>query len=247
MARQIWAELRNSEGGGDHARHLREPAGTIGRHTVAKSMLALGVVAPIYYIVICEMVGAMKYPGYDPIARPVSELTATYAPTRPILVPLLVIFDLLIIPFWIGVWRAAQANRALRVTADLMLGFRALALLAFPFPMVADEVLGANTIHTIIWGVITPLLMLAGIGASAMAFGKRFRLYTILTLVALIALSVLTGIQAAQVNAGEPARWFGITERALIGVWLQWVTALAIVLLRAPGERLDDDLSGGSP
>ena len=22
---------------------------------------------------------------------------------------------------------------------------------------------------------------------------------------------------------GEPARWFGVTERALIGVWLPWV------------------------
>jgi hypothetical protein len=196
-------------------------------------MLALGVLAPIYLVVVYEMVVAGLYPGYDPISRPVSELTATYAPTRPVLVPLLVIFDLLITPFWIGVWRAAGANRALRLTSGLMLGFRALALLAFPFPMVADEVLGANTIHTIIWGVLTPLLMLAGIGASAAAFGRTFRLYTILTLVALVAFSVLTGVQAAQANAGEPARWFGVTERALIGVWLQWVVVLAIALLRA--------------
>ena len=113
-----------------------------------------------------------------------------------------------------------------------MLGFAALGLLAFPFPMVADEVLGANTIHTIIWGVLTPLLMLAGIGASAAAFGKAFRLYAILTLVALVAFSALAGIQAAQVTAGEPVRWFGVTERALIGVWLQWVAVLAIALLR---------------
>jgi hypothetical protein len=207
--------------------------GFIGRHpTVLQMLLALGVVAPIYYAVVNEVVGALRYPGYDPIARPVSELTATYAPTRPILVPLLVIFDLLIIPFWIAVWRAAPANRALRLTSGLMLAFRALALLAFPFPMVADEVLGANTIHTVIWGVLTPLLMLAGIGASAAAFGKRFRVYAILTLVVLVAFSGLAGVQAAQVTAGEPVRWFGITERALIGIWLQWVAVLAIVLLR---------------
>jgi hypothetical protein len=208
--------------------------GFIGRHPIVlKILLALGVLAPIYYVVINDVVAASLYPGYNPVSRPVSELTATYAPTRPVLVPLLVIFDLLIIPFWIGVWRAAGANRALRLTSGLMLGFRALALLAFPLPMVADEVLGANTIHTIIWGVITPLLMLAGIGASAAAFGKTFRLYTILTLVALVAFSVLTGIQATAANAGEPVRWFGVAERALIGVWLQWVAVLALVLLRA--------------
>jgi hypothetical protein len=208
-----------------------ERSGFIGSHLmVPKTLLAFGVLAPIYYIVVNDLVAASLYPGYDRIARPVSELSATYAPTRPVLVPLLVIFDLLIIPFWIGVWRAAGANRALRLTSGLMLAFRVLALLAFPFPMRADEVLGVNTIHTIIWGVLTPLLMLAGIGASAVAFGKTFRLYAILTLVALVALSVHTGLQAAQVNAGESVRWFGITERALIGVWLQWVAGLAFAL-----------------
>ena len=221
------------------------PAFTEGHPGVPKLLLALGVLAPIYYVVVNDVVAASLYPGYDPISQPVSELTATYAPTRPVLVPLLVVFDLLIIPFWIGVWRAARANRALRLTSGFMLGFRALALLSFPFPMVADEVLGANTIHTIIWGVLTPPLMLAGIGASAAAFGKAFRLYAILTLMALVVFSVFTGIQAAQVNAGEAGRWFGLTERALIGVWLQWVAVLALVLLRA--QRSDPPRQPGKP
>lgn len=209
-------------------------SGFIDRHPVVlKTVLLLGVLTPIYYVVVNDVVAATLYPGYDRISRPVSELTATYAPTRPILVPLLVIFDLLIIPFWLGVWRAAQGNRALRLTSGLMLAFRVLAVLAFPFPMVADEVLGANTIHTVIWGVFTPLLMLASIGASAWAFGRAFRLYAILTLVALVGFSAWAGIGAAQVNAGEIVLWFGVTERALIGVWLQWVAVLAIVLIRA--------------
>jgi hypothetical protein len=196
-------------------------------------LLACGIVAPVFYIVMNDVVAASLYPGYDRIARPVSELSATYAPSRSVLVPLGVVFELLMIAFWIGVWRAARNNRGLRITTGLMLAFAALGLLAFPFPMRTDEVLGANTIHTIIWGVITPLLMLAGIGASATAFGKTFRVYALLTLIALVASSVLTGILAGQVNAGGTAPWFGIPERAIQGVWLQWVAALAIVLLRA--------------
>jgi hypothetical protein len=148
-----------------------------------------------------------------------------------------IIFELLMIAFWIGVWRSAPHNRALRLTSGLMLGFAVLGLLAFPFPMTTDEVLGANTIHTIIWGVIAPLLMLTGIGISAAAFGNAFRSYAILTLVALVALSIATGVQAAQVNAGETVRWFGITERALMGVWLLWVAAVAITLLRPSGKE----------
>jgi hypothetical protein len=206
----------------------------LGRHpTILKGLLALGVLAPIYYVVINDVVAASLYPGYDRIARPVSELSATYAPSRAVLVPLQVLFEVLMIGFWIGVWRTARSNRALRLTSGIMLGFVALGLLAFPFPMVEDKVLGANTIHTIIWGVITPLLMLAGIGASAAAFGRAFRTYALLTLAALVATSVLTGILAAQVNAGGTAPWFGILERAIQGVWLQWVAVLAIALLRA--------------
>ncbi len=208
--------------------------GLVGRHPKVQTiLLACGIVAALFHIVMDDVIAAALYPGYDRISRPVSELSATYAPSRPILIPLGIIFELLLIAFWIGVWRAAQGNRSLRLTSGLMLGFAALGLLAFPFPMVSDEVLGANTMHTIIWGMITPLLMLAGIGASAAAFGKVFRVYAILTLLALVAFSVLTGIQAAQVNAGETVRWFGVTERALIGTWLQWVVVLALTLLRA--------------
>jgi hypothetical protein len=226
----------------DEAGHPAESTRRAGLLFTDRILLVCGVLAPVFYVVANDVVAASRYPGYDRIARPVSELSATYAPSRPVLVPLGVIFELLMIAFWIGVWRAAPANRALRITAVIMLGFAALGLLAFPFPMVADEVWGANTIHTIIWGVITPLLMLAGIGASAAAFGRAFRLYAILTLVALAAFTVLAGIQAAQVTAGESVRWFGITERALIAPWLLWVAVLAIALLRAHGTRPEDAL-----
>lgn len=205
---------------------------------IRKILLVCGVLAPLYYVIINDVVAAMRFEGYDRVARPVSELSATYAPTRPLLVPLGIIFEALMIAFWIGVWQSAPHNRALRVTTGLMLGFAALGLLAFPFPMAADdEVLGANTIHTIIWGVITPLLMLAGIGVSAAAFGKSFRLYAVLTLMALVAFSIVSGIQAAQVQAGQTILWFGVTERALIGAWLLWVEVLAIVLLRRQAQK----------
>jgi hypothetical protein len=229
----------------DEAGHPAESTQRAGLLFTDRILLVCGVLAPVFYVVANDVVAAGLYPGYDRIARPVSELSATYAPSRPVLVSLGVIFELLMIAFWIGAWRAAPATRVMRITAVIMLGFAVLGLLAFPFPKVADEVWGANTVHTIIWGVITPLLMLAGIGASAAAFGRAFRLYAILTLVALAAFSVLAGIQAAQVTDGEAVRWFGITERALIAPWLLWVAVLATVLLRAHETRPEDELDSG--
>jgi Protein of unknown function (DUF998) len=196
------------------------------RSRLGKAVLAFGVLAPIYYIVINDVIAASLYPGYDRIARPVSELSATYAPSRSVLVPLDILYVLLMIAFWIGVWRVARSNRALRLTAGLMLGSTILGLGLFAFPMKTTEMLGANLVHTVIFGVINPLLMLVAIGASAAAFGKRFRLYAILSVLALAGFSAL-------VAAGGSAPWFGLLERAVIGVSLVWVAVLSITLLRA--------------
>jgi hypothetical protein len=200
---------------------------------VRKALLACGIAAPVLYVVGSDAIAASLYPGYDRIARTVSELSATFAPSRPFLVPLLVMFQLLMAAFGVGVWASAGENRALRIVSGLVLGFAVLGLVATPFPMTTKEFLGANTIHTVIWGVITPLIQFPAIGVSAAAFGKAFRLYAILTLVVLAAVSVLAGIQAVQANAGGSLGRFGMTERALIGVWFQWVAVFAIALLRA--------------
>jgi hypothetical protein len=180
-------------------------------------------VSPLFYIVANDVIAAAKYLGYGRLTRPVGGLSETYAPSRPVLISLRILFELLMISFWIGLWRAAPHNRALRVTTVLMIGVAALGLLAFPFPMVADQVPVANTMRTIIWGVVTPLLMLADMGVSAAVFGKRFHFFVIPTMVALVTCS-----------AGETALWFGVAERALIGVWLLQVAVLATTLLRAP-------------
>ena len=50
---------------------------SIGRHPLVQQvLLALGVLAPIYYVVVSDVVAATRYPGYDRLARPVSELSA---------------------------------------------------------------------------------------------------------------------------------------------------------------------------
>src|SRR5689334_1972418 len=109
-------------------------AGALWPTQIQTALLSCGIVAPVLHIVMDDVIAAALYPGYDRIARPVSELSATYAPSRFVLIPLGILFELLIIAFWIGVWRADPANRALRLTAGLMLGFSALGLLAYPFP-----------------------------------------------------------------------------------------------------------------
>ena len=87
-----------------------------------------------------------------------------------------------------------------------------------------------DTMH-IVLAIVTVLLMLLAIGFGTAAFGKRFRLYSILTIVILCAFGALTFRDAPRITANLPTPWIGLWERINIGVFLLWVAVLAIALL----------------
>src|SRR5215203_1953205 len=109
--------------------------------------------------------------------------------------------------------------------------------LAWP-PMHLREVLAAgggtltDTMH-IVFAMVTVVLMLLAMGFGAVAFGNRFRLYSIATMVILLACGALTVPDAANIQANLPTPWVGVWERINIGVFLLWVIVLATRLLSA--------------
>ena len=64
------------------------------------------------------------------------------------------------------------------------------------------------------------------------AFGRPFRLYSIVTLVILATFGALTFRDAPGMAANLPTPWIGVWERINLGVFLLWVVVLAIALLR---------------
>jgi uncharacterized membrane protein YdjX (TVP38/TMEM64 family) len=88
-----------------------------------------------------------------------------------------------------------------------------------------------DIVHATVTGALV-LSIMAVIVLVATAFGKRFRLYSIATLVAMVVGGVLTAMQASQLAAGEPTPWMGITERINMGAFLLWVVVLAAALWR---------------
>jgi hypothetical protein len=72
---------------------------------------------------------------------------------------------------------------------------------------------------------------------SARAFGKRFRLYSIASIVVLVAFGAMTFRDAPRVQANLPTPWIGLWERINIGVFLLWVVVLATVLMRGGSDR----------
>jgi hypothetical protein len=234
------------------ARHLRgirrRSSAAFGRDHVSheatrKTLLFCGLASSLLY---AAMIWAIRYEGYSPISQVPSELTAIGAPTQALWARLGWIYTLLITAFGVGVWRSASENRAVRIVGGLILAYGSLGLL-WPFaPMHQREVLAAgggtpsDTLHQVL-AALTVFLMFLAIGFGAAAFGKRFHLYSIVTIVVLLLFGGLTFLEAPRLHMNLPTPWIGLWERINISVFLLWGVVLAVVLwrpVRAQGETL---------
>jgi uncharacterized protein DUF998 len=224
------------------ARHLRgiqrrsvaAAAHDVRHESWRKALLMCGIASSVLYAV---MIWAIRYEGYNALSQVPSELTAIGAPTRTLWAQLGWIYTGLATAFGFGLWKFGARNRAVRIVGGLILAYASLGLL-WPFAaMHQREVLAvgggtfSDTMHVALGG-LTVLLMFLAIGVGATALGKRFRLYSIGTVVVLLTFGVLTFIEAPRLQANLPTPWIGLFERINISVFLLWLVVLAAVLWR---------------
>jgi hypothetical protein len=74
--------------------------------------------------------------------------------------------------------------------------------------------------------------MLTVMGLAAAALGKRFRFYTIATVVLWLVFGTLTFLDSPEVASGDPTPWIGVWERINIGAYMFWLVLFALVLLQ---------------
>ena len=195
--------------------------------------LVCGIAASVLY---AAMIWVIRYDGYSPISQTVSELSAWGVSTRSLWMVLGTIYEALTIAFALGVWASAGEKRSPRIAGGLLFAYGLLGV-AWPFAaMHQRQVLAAggetvaDTAHLILTGM-TVALMFAAMAFGAAAFGMWFRIYSIATIVILLAFGALTSANASRVAANLPTPWAGLWERINIGVFLLWVVVLAIVLM----------------
>jgi hypothetical protein len=200
-----------------------------------KILLVCGILSSLLYAAM-NVIAPILYEGYNSAAQTVSELSAIGAPTRPLWILLGIPYALLATAFGLGVWLSAGRNRPLRVVGGLLVAHGVISVFWPPMHMRGTEFTLTDTMH-VVFGIATVFLILLTVGFGAAAFGKRFRLYSIATLAILVVSGALTGLDSPRIAANLPTPWVGIWERINIGVFLLWVVALAITLLRAPVEQ----------
>jgi len=201
----------------------------------SRFLLYCGVIASLLYVAM-NIFTPFLYEGYDWVTQTVSELSAVDAPTRPLWLPLGIAYTLLVVAFGWGVLKSAGKKKTLRIVGILLIS-HGLAGLAWS-PMHQREVLAAgggtftDTWH-IIMSVITVLLMFLSIGFGAAAFGKRFRLYSIATILVFIVFGILTFLESPHLGKDLPTPFIGLWERINIAAYMIWMMVFASVLLRA--------------
>jgi hypothetical protein len=205
------------------------PAGE-GRATLRMALLACGIAAPLLYAAMLVFV-PLGWPSYSSASQTVSELSAIGAPTRPIWVPLGLVYTLLVAAFGWGVWTSAGGSRGQRVLGALWIASGVFGLFWPPMHLRGAEPTLTDTLH-IVWTAASGLLTLIAMGVAARVSGKRFRVYSILSIVALLATGAITSLDAPKVPANLPTPWMGVWERINIAVWMLWLALLAIALLR---------------
>jgi hypothetical protein len=201
-----------------------------------KALLLCGVLSSLLYVG-ADILGAMVWEDYSYTSQTISELSAIGAPTRPLVAPAFFAYGVLVIPFGVGVWRSAGQKRALGVVGGLLVGFGAICLTGPFTPMHQREVLATgggtltDTLHKF-GAMMDVLFILLIIGFGANAFGKRFRLYSIGTMLVLVVFGALAGLDAPRIEANLPTPWTGVTERISVYSSMLWFAVLAIALLR---------------
>jgi uncharacterized protein DUF998 len=226
----------------EHGVAITSPAGTPKAATTSNRrarlegvLLACGIGAPLLYVAMLVLV-PMRWEAYSAASQTVSELSAIGAPTRPLWVSLGLLYTLLIAAFGWGIWASARGNARLHVVGGLLFVCGVLGLFWPPMHLRGAEVTLTDTLH-IVWTMVSGLLTLLAMGFVAAAFDKRFRRYSIATMVLLLAFGAVSSVDAPRIQANLPTPWIGVWERIDIGVWMLWLLVLAVVLLHRQSER----------
>jgi hypothetical protein len=205
-----------------------------------KGLLICGIISSILYA-ISDMLASLLWKEYSFTAQTVSELIAIDAPTRPLVVILFTIYALLIYTFAAGVWLSAGQKRVLRIAAFLIAGKEVLGLavtLIFPIHLRGVEGNISDILHGVLTAVGVFLCMFPAMCLGAAAFGMKFRLYSIVTMLLFIPFGVLAGMNQPEYVANLPTPFMGVWERINIYAYMVWIVVFAKLMLRQARKKM---------
>ena len=201
---------------------------------MSRLLLICGILAAPLFILTDIGAAVWLYPGYSYTAQQVSELSAIGAPSRDFWMLMSYPYFALTLGFAAGLWRAAVRSWPLRVCAVLV-GLFALNSFLWgylaPMHMRGTTFTDTDTLH-LVFAVSAVVLIVAIIGFGAAAMGTRFRVFSGIVVLLILAAGGVVSTSIEAIAANQPTPWMGLLERVSVYGPLLWMAGLAVVLLR---------------
>lgn len=203
-----------------------------------KTLLTCGLLSSILYVG-TDLLACWWYPGYSAADQNYSELLATGAPTRPYMLAVSVVYNLLVAAFGAGVWKVASPKRTAHITGVMMVIYAIVSMVTpaiFQMDMRGAEATPMGSLHPHMTALMS-LFILLSIVFGGFLLGKSFRFYSFATIAILIVFGLLTSAQVPRMEAGQATPWMGFTERINIYATMLWFALLSIALVRMQKEH----------
>jgi hypothetical protein len=80
--------------------------------------------------------------------------------------------------------------------------------------------------------VVAVVLMVMFMTIGSTVFGRGFRIFSILTIAAMLVAGAVVGMQVPAIAQGLPTPWMGLVERVSVYAPSLWIAGLALMLMR---------------
>ena len=194
----------------------------------------LGVAAVIFYV-LAVIVGGMITPGYDHIYNTISELSIPGQPDRWIINSLFTLYNLSLFLFAFGCFQFIHLRQQKTVRLIFMLvmilAVLGIAFIIFPQDVRGLETTTTGTVHIILAALTSPITIICTVLMGIILIeNKEFHGWGIIFVI----LSALIFISGGATAYGVAANlvYGGLLERITIGVFLLWITALSIMIIK---------------
>jgi len=201
-----------------------------------KVLLACGIVSSLVYLG-ADIAGSMSLNGYSVANQAVSELLAIEASTRPLMLALMSVYNVLVLLFAEGVRRAADGRRAVRAAAVALAVYAIVGEVTQVFSPMHQRgfsvAVTATDVGHMVLTAVEVLSIVAMIALASGARGKGFRAYSLLSMLIVMTAGITTGTMVQHMTAAASSTpWAGLMERVNIYGTMLWVAGLAVALLR---------------
>ena len=203
---------------------------------VSEILMLAGMLAVVFYV-LHVVIGGIKWKGYSHLQQPISDLTATGAPNRPLMLTLTTTYGLLALLFAVS-FTILKSEEHYPLVFWGGVSFIVLHLVSVLYPLFPQDLPGAETtlkgrMHILITALIVPFTILTpfliGFGFISEPQWLAFGVYSIITGILILVFGGITAVFYA-----KKLPYFGLVERLNIGTLQVWtfVFSLQLILIK---------------